>query len=214
MAQFDGGQSVTLSTDASSVATSTEVKNTIIMSICTSAKAPVEIEASTGSGAMLTRLLDGDMHKSTSKEVRMQEWVRLNGNANTRRTYESGWKGFTRYLEEERVSIDRLRPCDIADYLRLRFEECGVAAATIAGDRAAIGDGLKNTAARGMHLEPLVKSTMKLCMNGAAKSKPKQHVSAELMQALVQQLDAKADASWLDHRNVALLLTMMLPLGV
>ena len=140
----------------------------------------------------------------------MQEWVRLNGNANTRRTYESGFRGFTLYLEEEKVTMDRLRPCDIADYLRLRFEEGGVAASTIAGDRAAIGDGLKNSEAKGMHLHPLVKAAMKICMNRAAQSKPKQHVSAELMRALVQQLDAKAGANWMDHRNVALLLTMML----
>ena len=145
-----------------------------------------------------------------SKEVAMQEWVRLNGNPNTRRTYESGWRGFSRYLEEENTTVDRLRPCDIADYLRLRSEQGSVAASTIAGDRAAIGDGLKNTTAKGMHLDPLVKSAMKICMNKAAQSKPKQHVSAELMRALVQQLDVKADADWMDHRNVALLLTMML----
>ena len=170
----------------------------------------------TGSGAMLAKLLAGESLPLTpkepglTKELAMLEWVRRNGNANTRRTYESGWKGFTRYLEEEGVSLTKLRPCDIADYLRLRFEEGGVAASTIAGDRAAIGDGLKNTAARGLHLDPLVKAAMKICMNGAAQSKPKQHVSAELMRALVQQLDAKPDADWIDHRNVALLLTMML----
>ena len=140
----------------------------------------------------------------------MQEWVRLNGNANTRRTYESGWRGFTRYLAEEKIAMEKLQACDIADYLRLRFEDGGVAAATIAGDRASIGDGLKNTSARGLHLDPLVKAAMKICMNRAAQSKPKQHVSSELMRALVQQLDGKADADWIDHRNVALLLTMMM----
>ena len=172
---------------------------------------PAQNPPSTGSGAMLVKLLHGENKTaSTSKEMRMQEWVRLNGNANTRRTYESGYRGFTRYLEEEKITMDKLRPCDIADYLRLRFEEGGVAASTIAGDRAAIGDGLKNTEAKGMHLHPLVKAAMKICMNRASQSKPKQHVSAELMRALVQQLDGKADADWMDHRNVALLLTMML----
>ena len=177
---------------------------------------PPTVPTQSGSGAMMAKLL-GDTTRLTvkqpnpvSKEVAMQEWVRLNGNPNTRRTYESGWRGFERYLEEERTTLDRLRPCDIADYLRLRFEQGGVAASTIAGDRAAIGDGLKNTAARGMHLDPLVKSAMRICMNKAAQSKPKQHVSAELMRALVQQLDAKTDADWMDHRNVALLLTMMM----
>ena len=167
----------------------------------------------TGSGAMLAKMLGETGNRCTApmaKELAMQEWVRLNGNANTRRTYESGWRGFTHYLAEEKIAMEKLQACDIADYLRLRFEEGGVAAATIAGDRASIGDGLKNTAARGLHLDPLVKAAMKICMNRAAQSKPKQHVSSELMRALVQQLDVKTDADWIDHRNVALLLTMMM----
>ena len=164
---------------------------------------------STGSGAMLANILKGAGQQGAEKDMKMREWVRLSGNANTRRTYESGNRGFTRYLVEENISVDRLRPCDIADYLRLRYE-AGAAASTIAGDRAAIGDGLKNSAAAGMHLDALVKSTLKICMQNAAQSKPKQHVSAELMRTLVQLLDAKAEADWLDHRNVALLLTMML----
>ena len=165
--------------------------------------------SSTGSGAMLANLLKGSGQQGAEKEMKMREWVRLSGNANTRRTYESGNRGFTRYLVEENITFDRLRPCDIADYLRLRYE-AGAAASTIAGDRAAIGDGLKNTVAKGMHLDALVKSTLKICMQNAAQSKPKQHVSVELMRALVQLLDAKAEGDWLDHRNVALLLTMML----
>ena len=160
---------------------------------------------------MLASLLQGTSQRGgTEKEMKMNEWVRLNGNANTRRTYASGFQGFTRYLADETITIDRLRPCDIADYLRLRYEESGVAASTLAGDRAAIGDGLKNTVAKDMHLDPLVKSTLKLCMQKAAQSKPKQHVSAGLMRSLIDITDAKPAAEWLELRNVALLLTMML----
>lgn len=169
-------------------------------------------QTTTGSGVMLQRLLNGQSpHPPPStKEIKMLEWVRLNGNSNTRRTYDAGFRGFVRYLDEEKINIDAVKPCDIADYLRLRHEDRNVSASTIAGDRAAIGDGLKNTRARGMHLDPLVKDAMKICMNNAAQSKPKQHVSAELMRALVQMLHAKSGATWLDHRNVALMLTMML----
>jgi site-specific recombinase XerD len=165
---------------------------------------------STGSGAMLAKLLGTGKMQGAEKEMKMKEWVRLSGNVNTRRTYDSGFRGFTRYMDEESMSIAQLRPCDIADYLRLRAEEGNVAASTIAGDRAAIGDGLKNTVAKGMHLDPLVKATMKICMNGAAQSKPKQHVSAELMQTLVERLHATVNADWMEQRNVALVLTMML----
>src|SRR5665647_1497416 len=62
-----------------------------------------------------------------------------------------------------------------------------------------------------LHQHALVKDTMQVCMTKAAQSKPKQHVSAELMQAIVQQHDsAAASSDWLAERNVCLLLVMML----
>ena len=82
--------------------------------------------------------------------MRMQEWVRANTNGNTKRTYDSGFSGFQRYLLDEGVSPDKLQPADIADYLRIRLKS-GVAASTLAGDRAAIGNGLKYTNQKGMH---------------------------------------------------------------
>lgn len=152
----------------------------------------------------------------------MLRWVRENQNNNTRRTYESGWRGFEQYLREEGVPPHSIRPCDVADYLRKRVEEQGVAAATVAGDRASIAAHLKyDPRLREVHLHPLVVDTMRLCMNKAAQSKPKQHVSAELMQAIVAQHEAEAGlapslssrpnvgGSWLAERNVCLLLTMM-----
>ena len=139
----------------------------------------------------------------------MQDWVRMNGNANTRRTYESGLRGFLRYLDDNGIQLAATRACDIAHYLRLRFENDGVAAATLAGDRSAIGDGLKGTPGHGLHLSPLVTDTLRLAMQKAAQSKPKQHVSAELMRALVKQHDSDPSVDWIAHRNVAMLLAMM-----
>ena len=149
----------------------------------------------------------------------METWVREKSNPNTRRAYESGWRGFTRYMREEvgaphldSIDTSAVRPCDIADYLRRRVEEDGVAAGTVAGDRAAIADGLKYVAAaRDMHLHPLVADTMRLCMNMAAQPKPKQHVSAELMRDIVEHHDAspQGEVQWTAERNVFLMLLMM-----
>jgi site-specific recombinase XerD len=147
-----------------------------------------------------------------SKEARLQQWVRTNQNGNTRRTYDAGWRGFQRYLLEEGKAESDIQPSDIADYLRVRVEEQGVAAATVAGDRSAIGDALKSTPQRGMHQHPLVKETLNVCMRLAAQSKPKQHVSAELMRAVVELHDARpaaAGVDWLSERNVCLLMVMM-----
>lgn len=137
----------------------------------------------------------------------MQAWIRANGNANTRRSYDSGWNGFKRYLDEEGVHEDRITEGDIADYLRKRLEEDGVSAATVAGDRAAIGNHLKYGPLNKLHLSPLVTNTMRICMNRAAQSKPKQHISTELMRAIYEILPTNAD--WLKKRDAAMMLTMM-----
>ena len=148
-----------------------------------------------------------------SKASRMRQWVDANRNANTRRAYESGWKGFARYLQEEGVGETELREEDIADYLRVRLEEQRVAAATLAADRAAIGDRLKFTPLKGLHLAPLVCETLRICMNGAAQSVQKQHMSSELMREWValQEESGRAEAreAWMERRNLALLLLMM-----
>ena len=164
----------------------------------TASNARVSASAGSGGGAGL------------SKMERMHHWTRLNRNRNTHRTYESGWKGFERYLSEEKVSVEDVTAADIADYLRKRFEEDRVAAATLAGDRAAIGDHFKfKQGMSGLHTDPLVSETLRIAMNGAAQSVPKQHVSAELMRELAAMFDADPRSGWRDARNIAMLLTMM-----
>ena len=106
-----------------------------------------------------------------SKLERMQQWVRNNRNHNTHRTYESGWNGFKRYLDEEGTSEKKVTVADIADYLRKRFEEDRVAAATLAGDRAAIGDHFRfEPGMSGLHIDPLVSETLRIAMNGVCRS--------------------------------------------
>ena len=147
---------------------------------------------------------------STDKETRMQEWVRANKNQNTRRTYESGWKGFQRYLEAEGRAESAIRPADMADYLRERMKS-GVAAATLVSDRASIADHLKyDVRLANLHLHPLVADTLRICCNKGAQSKPKQHMSAELLQEILHQHERVDTDNWIAERNVALFLFMML----
>jgi hypothetical protein len=134
--------------------------------------------------------------------------VKQNANQNTRRRYESGWNAFQKYLADEGIEKNTIRACDIADYLRQRMEVDGVAAATLAGDRVAIGDALKFTPLAGLHLDPIVSDTLKVCMNRAAQSKPKQHVSAELMMAIAS-MQNEQNMDWIALRNYAMMLLMM-----
>ena len=167
-------------------------------------KSPVESSTSVSMAG------SSDNGGAESKLERMQQWVRNNRNSNTHRTYESGWKGFAHYLSEQGTSERKVTVADIADYLRKRFEEDRVAAATLAGDRAAIGDHFRfEPGMSGLHVDPLVSETLRIAMNGAAQSVPKQHVSAELMRELAAIHDADARSDWRGARNVAMLLTMM-----
>ena len=179
----------------------------------TSGAAPVGplLSYSPGTGQLMPRQDRQVGGSELSKEESMQKWVRENANQNTRRTYDAGWKGFQRYLAEEGIKETDIRACDIAHYLRQRSEVDGVAAATLAGARVAIGDALKYTPLKGLHLDPIVQETLKVCMNRAAQSKPKQHVSAELMKAIAEMHHGggQQTMNWLAQRDYALMLVMM-----
>ena len=161
---------------------------------------------------------------NNDKTAMMQQWVQSNGNANTRSTYESGWKGFCRYMTDvmgvnvTNASLNSLKPCDVADYLRRRYEDDGVAAATLAGDRAAIASRLKYTDNNMIHVHPLVADTLKLCMNKAAQSTPKLHMSSELMRDIVTSNDCRVEdragkmvnpSDWISERNTTMMMVMM-----
>lgn len=174
------------------------------------AEAVKRVSESSESSVSGSTAVSSDKGGAESKLERMQQWVRNNRNHNTHRTYESGWKGFKSYLDEEGTSEKKVTVADIVDYLRKRFEEDRVAAATLAGDRAAIGDHFGfEPGMSGLHIDPLVAETLRIAMNGAAQSVPKQHVSAELMRELAAIHDADPRSDWRGARNLAMLLTMM-----
>ena len=152
--------------------------------------------------------IGGRTDSSVTKEERMQAWVKSNSNANTRRTYDSSVNSFQKYLAKDNIELSEVKPSDLADYLRHRVEVDGVAASTVAGDRAAIADALKYTPQREMHLDPLVKDTLKVCTTKAPQSQPKQHMSAELLATLVKLHDQRVPKSWVAERNIVMLLVM------
>lgn len=151
---------------------------------------------------------------SGDKAQRVLQYIAQNRNPGTSRAYETGWKGFTSYLQREGLSEDAISPWDVADYLRERVEVQGVAAATMGGDRAAIADRLKHTALKDVVHHRVVAEMMAVLRTQAAPSRPKQHMSAELMRELLQTHDAagpsgKANA-WLKERDLFLMLLMMM----
>ena len=148
-------------------------------------------------------------------QQQMLEYISRNRNANTRKTYASGWSGFARYLEKRGKSESDLDEFDVADYLRVRVDEQGVAASTMGNDRAAIADHLKNIP----HLkhvvnQPVVADIMSVLRTQAAPSKPKQHMAADLMREMVAAHDARGPSgkatAWLAERDIFLMLLMMM----
>lgn len=138
------------------------------------------------------------------------QWFESNRNQSTKRTYASGWTGFLKYLERIRVPLASITEWEVADYFRERVEEQGVAAATVNGDRSAILDHLKHTNQAALLDHPLVTKMLIALKNKAVQSKPKQHMSAELMKDIIANHDDQAAPSWLEERNVCLLLLMMM----
>lgn len=149
-----------------------------------------------------------------TKKQRVLEYIALNRNAGTRKAYGSSWGGFARYLEKHNIVEKDLDEFDVADYLRVRVDEQGVAAATLGNDRAAIADRLKNTPNKHVVHTETVASMMAVLRTQAAPSKPKQHMAAELMRELVETHDAKGPSGrqnvWLQERDLFLMLLMMM----
>ena len=149
-----------------------------------------------------------------SKKQQVLEFIAQNRNANTRKTYSSGWAGFARYLEKHHIAEDKVDEYDVADYLRVRVTEQGVAASTMGNDRAAIADHLKNTDRKHVVHADAVSSMMAVLRTQAPPSKPKQHMSKELMRELVATHEARGPSgrpnAWLLERDIFLMLLMMM----
>ena len=151
---------------------------------------------------------------AASKSQRVLQYISQNRNAGTSRAYETAWRGFASYLRREGVAEDAITAWDVADYLRERVEVQGVAASTVGGDRAAIADRLKHTPLKDVVQSRVVADMMGVLRTQAAPSRPKQHMSAELMREMLQTHEAagasgKANA-WLRERDLFLMLLMMM----
>jgi len=156
----------------------------------------------------------GPTPAGAKKRATVLEYIALNRNPGTRKAYGSSWAGFARYLEKHHIEEAKLDEYDVADYLRVRVEEQGVAAATLGNDRAAIADRLKNTDRKHVVHTSVVTDMMAVLRTQAAPSKPKQHMAAELMRELVETHDARGPSgrasAWLEERNIFLMLLMMM----
>ena len=151
---------------------------------------------------------------SAEKANRVLQFIAQNRNPGTSRAYETGWRGFASYLLREGVAEDAISPWDVADYLRERVEVQGVAASTMGGDRAAIADKLKHTPLRDVVQHRVVAEMMAVLRTQAAPSRPKQHMSAELMREMLQTHEAAGPSgranAWLKERDLFLMLLMMM----
>ena len=151
---------------------------------------------------------------SGEKSTRVLQFIAQNRNPGTSRAYETGWRGFASYLRREGVAEDAISPWDVADYLRERVEVQGVAASTMGGDRAAIADKLKHTPLRDVVQHRVVAEMMAVLRTQAAPSRPKQHMSAELMREMLQTHEAAGPSgrvnAWLKERDLFLMLLMMM----
>jgi site-specific recombinase XerD len=149
-----------------------------------------------------------------TKQQQVQQYIAKNRNAGTSRTYASGWSRFEEYLKKEGIAEKDVSEWDVADYLRVRVEEHGVAAATMGGDRSAIADHFKHTAQKGVTEAGIVKEMMAVLRTQAPPSKPKMHMSAELMRELIQSHDAQGPSgrasAWIKERDIYMMLLMMM----
>lgn len=151
----------------------------------------------------------------STKRQKVAEWIARNRNVGTSRTYASGWAGFARYLQQEGVAETRVQECDVADYLRWRVEELKVSAATVAADRAAIADHFKHTALKGVTQGGMVADMVAVLRTKAPPSKPKMHMSAELMREIIRGHDATCEKlslqqRWIGERNMCMMLVMLM----
>jgi site-specific recombinase XerD len=149
------------------------------------------------------------------KETRVKAWLENSRNQHTRQAYASGWAGFERYMQRCAVTVATVTAMDVADYLIERVEVQGVAASTVSGDRSAIADKLRHTHKQAIMEEPIISDVMTQLKNKATQSKPKLHMSKELMKDIINAHDARAreggeGVSWLEERNIFLMLLMMM----
>jgi len=201
---------------AAAAITSAKGMTAAVAAALTARTASIVSAGAYGGGAAAAAASSGAASSSSAKSKKQQvlEFIAQNRNANTRKAYSSGWAGFARYLEKHHIAEDKVDEYDVADYLRVRVTEQGVAASTMGNDRAAIADHLKNTDRKHVVHADAVSSMMAVLRTQAAPSKPKQHMSKDLMRELVATHEARGPSgrpnAWLLERDIFLMLLMMM----
>jgi hypothetical protein len=107
-------------------------------------------------------------------------------------------------MQREGVNGDCITSADVADYLRERVEEQFVAASTVHGDRAAIASHLKHTPQAAVMNSTLITDMMNILRHHATPSKPKLHVSTELMKSWIQFHDERVASNLQYEMNLPL----------
>jgi site-specific recombinase XerD len=186
-------------------------------------KAP-PVAAGVGTRVVATaQRVEGRTDTAAERERRVKEFISANQNKNTRKVYAFGWTGFERFLGRIGVAVSAVDGVVVADHLRERIGERGVAASTVSGDRAAIRDKFRHTAQQDVTEHPLVNGVMAITKVKATQSKPKKHMSAQLMREIIINHDDSCSPQpsgaalakwqvevWRAERNVCLMLVMMM----
>lgn len=152
----------------------------------------------------------------SSPEERVRSFIKEHQNQRTSKAYATGWAGFASYLTKNGIAEEAITSAHIADYLSSRWRDQGKTASTICGDRAAIAYRLKQVNKSKLMEDRLVVDTMNLVRQKASQSKPKRHMSAELMAELIRHHEEKVSQTksvisvWRSERNICLMLFMMM----
>ena len=150
----------------------------------------------------------------SNRQREVEAFVELHRNHNTKRTYEAGWSGFMRYLNENQVKPESITQWEIAHYLQERVKTDGVSASTVRLDKASIADGIRARYPQLEHIlyEKKLNQLVAVLKKTARQPKPKRHMEVELMRAIIQLVEDKPPllVSWIEERNVCLMLLMMM----
>ena len=146
--------------------------------------------------------------KRESREERTRcnnEFIASNRNANTQRTYTSGWKQFITWVEdvedpkrneEERVNVDRPDELDVALYMQYLVMNRNITMATLTSLIASISDHLRLliTSSYNPCSGQRIKQMRAVLMPMMKEGKQKKEISYEQLEAIQTATDAAGDA--------------------
>jgi site-specific recombinase XerD len=140
--------------------------------------------------------------------TKAHEWNRMNGNQNTRRTYDSVVKQFDEWCVEKNVRDYMKNDATVARYLQWMVEKKKSARSSLHLVVAAIKDKYKYTE-ENMTDTVLVKATLKIASTKTKKKKPKKPLTVTMMKKIVDVWASQETHTFNQTRNVFLILLMM-----